>query len=116
MGGMLSCPGPGQSEHQQQFPAHSTVLRQHRQCARFRQIPTLPVSLPRFATQDVALDIALSLSVATQLYPSSPGSRSSTPCFDLADLDSECSRAAMSSSPVSDVMPVVPVVRTTGGL
>ena len=34
------------------------------------------------------------------------GSRLSTPCFNRADFDSECSRAAMSSSPVSDVVPV----------
>ena len=63
--------------------------------------------LPRFATQDVAPDTAHS--IATQLCPSSPASRSSTPCFDLADFDSECYRAAMSSSPVSDVVPVAPV-------
>ena len=54
-------------------------------------------SAPRFATQDVTPDNAQSLSVATQLYPSSPGSWSSTPCFDLADFDSECFRVAMSS-------------------
>ena len=66
-------------------------------------------SAPRFATQDVTPDNAQSLSVATQLYPSSPRSWSSTPCFDLADFDSECFRVAMSSSPVSDVVPVVPV-------
>ena len=57
----------------------------------------------RFATQDDAPDNAQLLSVAIQLYPSSPGSRWQIPCFDVADIDSECSRAAMCSSPVSDV-------------
>ena len=59
-----------------------------------RRRPTLTVSLPRFATQDFALkpDTALPHSVATQLYPSSPGSRSSTPCYDLAEFDSKNSR------------------------
>ena len=73
---------------------------------------TLPLSrqLLCFAAQDVAPDNAQSLSVTTQLYPASPVSRSSTPYFDLADFDSECSRAAKSGSPVSDVAPVVPVV------
>ena len=54
--------------------------------------PILPASLllPRcFATQDGAPDIAQSFSVATQLHTSSPGSRSSTPCLDLAAFDSE---------------------------
>ena len=67
-----------------------------------RRRATLPLPLPHFAAQNVALDNAQSLSVATQLYPSSPGAQSSTPCFDLANFDS--------SSPVSDVAPVVPVV------
>ena len=47
------------------------------------------------------------VAATTALHPSSPGSRSSATCFNLADL--ECSRAAMSSSPVFDVAPVVPV-------
>ena len=50
-----------------------------------RRRPTLPLSLslslPRFAAQNVAQDNVQSLSVATQLYPSSPRSRSPTPCF-----------------------------------
>ena len=60
--------------------------------------PTLPVLLllPRFATQDFTPDpdTAQSHLVATQLYPASPGSRLSTPCFDLAEFDSETSRTA----------------------
>ena len=72
-----------------------------------RRRPTLLVSLllPCFATQDLALepDTAQSHSVATQLYPSS------TPCYDLAEFDSENSCTAMSCSSVSDVVSVVPV-------
>ena len=73
-----------------------------------RQRPSLPVSLslslPRFATRDVTPDTAPSLPVVIRPCPSSSGSRLSTPVFDLAEFDSECSRAAMSSSPVSDVV------------
>ena len=64
--------------------------------------------LPRFTTQDVTPNTAQSLWVETQLYPSSLGSRSSTPCLYLADFDSEYSRAATFSSPVSDVEPISP--------
>ena len=39
-----------------------------------------------------------SSSVATQQHPSSPGSRSSTPCLDLAAFDSECSGSATMGS------------------
>ena len=78
-----------------------------------RRRPTLPVllPLPRFSTQDFALtpDAAQSHSVAAQLYPLSPGSWSSTLCYDLAEFDSDNSRTAMSSSPVSDVVSVMPV-------
>ena len=78
-----------------------------------RRQPILPVSLPlpHFATQDSALDLVTAHShlVSTQLYPSSPGSRSSTPCYDLAEFDSENPRTAMSGSPVSDVVSVVVV-------
>ena len=74
---------------------------------------SLPVSmslpLPRSTTRDVTPDTAPSLPVEIRPCPSSPGSRSSTPVFDLAEFDSECSRAAMSSCPVSDVVPVAPV-------
>ena len=66
----------------------------------------MSLPLPGFATQEFAL--TQSHLVVTQLYPSSPGSRSSTTCYDLADVDSENSRTAMSSSPVSDL--VVPSV------
>ena len=68
-----------------------------------RRRPTLPLFLPLpcFADQNVAPDNAQSLSVATQLYPSSPGRRPH--CFDLADFDSECSQVVMSSSPVVSV-------------
>ena len=45
-------------------------------------------------------DTAQSHSLAIQLYPSSPWSRSSTPCNDLAEFDSENSYAAMSGSPL----------------
>ena len=68
-----------------------------------------PSPVPRFATQDVAPDTARSISVTTQLYPLLSWFRSSNPCFDLADFDSECSCAAMSSSPVSKVVSVAPV-------
>ena len=77
-----------------------------------RRRPTLPVSLPlpRFTTQYFALypDTAQWDLVATQLYPSSPGSRSSTPCYDLAEFDSENCRIAMSGSLVFDAVSVVP--------
>ena len=66
---------------------------------------------PSDRSQDFALtpDAAQLHSVVTQLYPSSPGSRSSTPCYDLAEFDSENTHTAMSSSPVSDVVAVMPV-------
>ena len=51
---------------------------------------------------------ARSPSVATQMHLSSPGSRSSTLCFDLADFDSESSPAALSSSGIPGI-PVSPV-------
>ena len=58
-------------------------------CAPFpsdRRQPTLPVSLPlpRFTKYDTTLtpDPTQPQSDATQLYPLSPGSGSSTPCFD----------------------------------
>ena len=77
-----------------------------------RRRPTLPVSLPlpRFATQDFVLDpdTVQSHLVVTQLYPASPGSQSSTPCFDLAKFDSENSRTALSVFLVFDVVSVVP--------
>ena len=68
--------------------------------------PILPVSLslPRFATQDVVLDIRQLSSVTTQLYPSSPGSRSSTPCLDLTTFDSRVFSSATDGSPVSAVI------------
>ena len=64
--------------------------------------PILPVSLPlpRFSTQNVASDIGQS----SQRYPLSPGSRSSTPCLDMAAFDSECSGSATMGSPVSAVV------------
>ena len=49
-------------------------------------------------------------SVATQLYPVSPGSRPTTP---LADYESVYLQAAMSNLPVSDIVPVVPVQGTS---
>ena len=60
-----------------------------------RQISS--VSLPHFAMQSVAPDIGQSSSVATQKYPSSPVSRSSTP------LTPECSESVTMDSPVSAV-------------
>ena len=68
--------------------------------------PILPVllPLPPFATQVVVLYIGQSSSVATQRYSSSPGSRSSTPCLDLAAFDSECYWSAKNGSPVSAVI------------
>ena len=78
-----------------------------------RRRPSLPVSislpLPRFATQDVAPDTPQSLPVEIRPCPSSPGSRSLTPYSDLDAVDSECSHAGMSSSPVSDIVLVAPV-------
>ena len=68
----------------------------------------MSLPLPRFATQD-SLWNRIPHSVATQLYPSSPGSRSSTPCYDLAEFDLDNSRTAMSCSPVSEVVSMVPV-------
>ena len=47
----------------------------------------------------------------TQLYPSSPGSGSSTPLYDLAEFDSTISSVVMSESPVSDVASLVPCVK-----
>ena len=41
--------------------------------------------------------------VATQLYPTSPVSRSSTLCYDLAEIDWQTSCIALSGSPVSVV-------------
>ena len=66
--------------------------------------------MTRFATQDFALDLdtAQSHLVVTQLYPASPGSQSSTPCYDLAEFDTENYRTALSGSTVSDVVSVVP--------
>ena len=69
-----------------------------------RRRPTLPVSLPqpRFGTQDFALqpDTAQSHSVTTLLYPSSTVSWSSTPCYDLAEFDSENSRTDTQTDPL----------------
>ena len=75
-----------------------------------RLAATMP--LPRFATQDVAPDIGQSSSVATQLYPSSPGSRLSTSCVDLDNFDSDCFRSATIGSPVSAVIVDRGVVRS----
>ena len=44
---------------------------------------------------------------ATQLYPLSPGCGSSTPCYGLAEFDSDNSRVVITESPVSDVVSVV---------
>ena len=62
--------------------------------------PILPVSLqlPRFTTHNFARDIGLSSSVATQRYPSSPGSRLSTLCLDMSSFDSEGSESAAMGS------------------
>ena len=77
-----------------------------RQFPSYRQQPTLPVSLPlsRFATNDISLspDPAQLQSNTTQIFPLSPGSRSLTPCYDLAEFYSENSCTVMSQSPVSD--------------
>ena len=64
--------------------------------------PILPVSLPLplFATHPVTH----SSSVATQKYSSWPGSRSSTPCLDLAVFDSESLGLVSLDSPVSAVV------------
>ena len=78
-------------------------------------VPTAPIVRPfpsdrwRPTLDRWRPDTAQPHSVVTQLYPSSPGSRSSTPCYDLAEFDSENSQAAMSDYPVSDVMYVVSV-------
>ena len=47
--------------------------------------------LPRFAALDPIPDNVQSPSVVTQLYPPFFEDRSSTPCFGLAEFDSECS-------------------------
>ena len=60
--------------------------------------------LPLFATQSVMPDIGHSSSVATQKYSSWPGSRSSTPCLDLAIFDFESSGSVSLDSPVSAVV------------
>ena len=46
-------------------------------------------------------------SEVTQLYPLSPGSGSSNPCYDLSVFDFDKSRLVVSESPVSDVVSVV---------
>ena len=68
--------------------------------------PSLPVLLllPCFADRDFVPSPVRSSLVATQEYPSSPGSRASTVCVDLDDLDSDCSWSIVSSSPVSPVV------------
>ena len=71
-------------------------------------MPSLPVSvpLPRLAGRLFAPESAPSHSVATQFYPASPGSGSSSlMCYDL-DGESDSSQAALSSSPVVDTVPV----------
>ena len=71
----------------------------------------MSLTLPSFATQDFALtpEAAQPHLVVTQLYPSSPGSWMSTPCYDLAEFDSDNSHTVMSNSPVYDIVYVVPV-------
>ena len=55
--------------------------------------PSLPVSLPLpcFTNRDFKPTLVRSSAVATQQYPSSPGSRASTVCVDLDDFDPDCS-------------------------
>ena len=103
----LSEPRPG-------FTLQSTVLHRHLLCAHFHQTggdqPCRCRCRSRVSPQRISLGhwIPPHL-VAIQLYPSSLGSRSSTLCYDLAEFDSENSCTVMSSSPVSEVVSVVPV-------
>ena len=68
-----------------------------------RHISPVLLPLPRFATQSVTPHIRQSSSVATQKYPSSPVSRSSTLSLDLSVFDSECSESVTVDSPVSAI-------------
>ena len=57
----------------------------------------LSLPLPLFANPDTAQDNVQSLPSSFHRFPKN---RSSTPCVDLAEFDSDCSWGALSSSPV----------------
>ena len=90
------------SETLQQFPSHSTVLHQHRWCARFHQASgDRPCRCRcRYCVSPLSMSHQITHS-RSRLRPNCthrlPGPGHRPPCFVLADFDSECSRAAMSA-------------------